>query len=159
MIKLLNILNEIMLSDLTDIEPYNDPDDEYAQDLDADLEDEGIDWSSESSIELLDPNKIELSKWNYLSDDPNNSKSVKYSKLDPKVFPPALVVKRGSNKYEAIDGIHRVYAFRLNNYLIPAIVITSKLEQALNTTDSKMVNFMYSKYRKADVPTPIQNKR
>lgn len=157
MIKLIDILNEIILSNLTDIEPYNDPNDEYAQDLDADLEDQGIDWRKESQIQLLDPNNIKPSEWNYLDDNPDSPKVIKYSKLDPKVFPPVLVVKKDSNEYEVIDGIHRVHAFRLNNYLIPAIVMTSRLEQGLSTTDSQMVNFMYNKYRNTNIPTPVQN--
>lgn len=148
-------LKETTLSSLTNIKSYNDLDDEYAQDLDAYLQDDNIDWKKESHIDLLDPNQIEPSEWNYLSDDPNNSKSIKYSKLDPKLFPPILVVKKGS-KYEVIDGIHRVYAFRLNNHKIPAIVISPKLEQGLNTTDEKMVNFMFNKYKDSNIPTPIK---
>jgi hypothetical protein len=147
-------LKEASLSSLTSIEPYNDPDDEYAQDLDAYLEDDNIDWKKESYITLLDPNQIEPSEWNSLSDNPNNDKSVKMSKEDPKKFPPILTVKRGNNKYEAIDGIHRTYAFRLNNHNIPAIVISPKLEQGLNTTDEKMVNFMFNKYKDSNIPTP-----
>jgi len=148
-------LKETTLSSLTNIKSYNDLDDEYAQDLDAYLQNDNIDWKKESHIDLLDPNQIEPSEWNYLSDDPNNSKSIKYSKLDPKLFPPILVVKKGS-KYEVIDGIHRVYAFRLNNHKIPAIVISPKLEQGLNTTDEKMVNFMFNKYKDSNIPTPIK---
>ena len=147
-------LKETSLSLLTSIEPYNDLDDEYAQDLDTYLEDDNIDWEKESYITLLNPNNIEPSEWNYLSDDPTNSKSVKISKEDPKKFPPILVVKRGNNKYEAIDGIHRVYAFRLNNHNIPAIVISPKLKQGLSTSDNQMVNFMYNKYKNSDIPTP-----
>ena len=147
-------LKEDSLSSLTSIEPYNDPDDEYAQDLDTYLEDDNINWEKESYITLLNPNNIEPSEWNSLSDDPTNPKSVKMSKEDPKKFPPILVVKRGNNKYEAIDGIHRTYAFRLNNHNIPAIVISPKLEQGLSTSDTQMVNFMYNKYKNSDIPTP-----
>jgi hypothetical protein len=147
-------LKETSLSSLTSIEPYNDPNDEYAQDLDAYLKDDNIDWKKESYITLLDPNQVEPSEWNALSNDPNNPKSVKYSKLDPKIFPPILAVKRGNNKYEAIDGIHRTYAFRLNNHMIPAIVISPKLEQGLSTTDMRMVSFMFTKYKDSDIPTP-----
>ena len=147
-------LKEDSLSSLTSIEPYNDPDDEYAQDLDASLEDDNINWEKESYITLLNPNIIEPSEWNSLSNDPNNPKSVKMSREDPKKFPPILVVKRGNNKYEAIDGIHRTYAFRLNNHNIPAIVISPKLEQGLSTNDDQMVNFMFNKYKDANIPTP-----
>ena len=158
MIKLVDILRETVLSSLTTIEPYNDPNDEYAQDLDSYLEDEGVNWRDESYIDLLNPYEIEGSEWNYLQNDPNNPKSVKYSKLDPKNVPPILAVKRGNNKYEVIDGIHRVYAFRLNNHLLPAIVMSPKLEQSLSTSDFQMVNFMFNKYKDADIPTPTKIK-
>lgn len=136
------------LAELTSIEP-DDFDDEinYAENLDARLKDVGINWKEESSFELLDPNQIEPSQWNKLSDDPNNATSVKYSKVDPKKFPPILAVKRDGGKYEAIDGIHRVYAFRLNNLDIPAIVITPELEKGLNTVDTAMSDYMYDKYK------------
>ena len=147
-------LKEEILSNLTKIEPYNDPDDEYSQDLDSYLEDDNINWEEESYVTLLNPNDIEPSEWNFLSDDPTNPKSVKMSKEDPRKFPPVLVVKRGANKYEAIDGIHRTYAFRLNNHNIPAIVISPKLEQGLSTNDTQMVNFMFSKYKDTNIPTP-----
>jgi GNAT superfamily N-acetyltransferase len=147
-------LKEEILSSLASIEPYNDPDDEYSQDLDSYLEDDNINWEEESYVTLLNPNDIEPSEWNYLSDDYNNPKSVKMSKEDPKKFPPILVVKKGENKYEAIDGIHRVYAFRLNNNMIPAIVITPKLEQGLSTNDIQMVNFMFNKYKDYNIPIP-----
>jgi len=149
-------LKEDILSNLTTIEPYNDPDDEYSQDLDSYLEDSNIDWKKESYITLLNPNQIQPSEWNYLSDDPQNSKSIKYSKIDPSKFPPILALKTGPNSYEAIDGIHRVYAFRLNNHMIPAIVITPKLEQGTSTTDSQMVNFMFNKYKDSNIPTPVK---
>jgi hypothetical protein len=149
-------LKEAVLSSLTSIEPYNDPNDEYAQDLDAYLKDDNIDWKKESYITLLDPNQIEPSEWNLLSDDPTNLKSVKMSKEDPKKFPPILAVKRGNNKYEAIDGIHRTYAFRLNNHNIPAIVISPKLEQGLSTNDTQMVNFMFNKYKDSNIPSPTK---
>jgi hypothetical protein len=149
-------LKETTLSSLTSIEPYNDPNDEYAQDLDFYLEDDNIDWREESYITLLNPNNIEPSEWNYLSDDPNNKKSISISKEDPRTIPPILVVKKGENKYEVIDGIHRVYAFRLNNYKIPAIVMTPKLEQGLSTSDYQMVNFMFNKYQNSSVPSPTK---
>jgi ParB-like chromosome segregation protein Spo0J len=149
-------LKEEILSNLTKIEPYNDPDDEYAQDLDSYLEDDNIDWRKESYITLLNPNNIEPSEWNYLSDDPNNSKSIKISKADPKSIPPILVVKKGENKYEVINGIHRTYAFRLNNNMIPAIVMSPTLEQGLSTNDQQMENFMFNKYKNSNVPTPTK---
>jgi hypothetical protein len=149
-------LKEDILSNLTTIEPYNDPDDEYSQDLDSYLEDSNINWKKESYITLLNPNQIQPSEWNYLSDDPQNSKSIKYSKIDPSKFPPILALKTGPNSYEAIDGIHRVYAFRLNNHMIPAIVITPKLEQGISTTDSQMVNFMFNKYKDSNIPSPVK---
>ena len=148
-------LKESPLSSLISIEPYNDPNNEYSQDLDSYLVDSGIDWEKESYITLLNPNDITPSEWNYLSDDPNNPKSVNISKEDPKTIPPVLVVKKGENQYEAIDGIHRAYAFRLNNYMIPAIVISPALEQGLSTTDIQMVNFMFNKYKDTNVPTPV----
>lgn len=148
-------LEEEKLSNLTKIEPYNNPKDEYSQDLDGYLKDDNIDWREESYITLLNPNKIKPSEWNYLSDDPKNPKSIKYSKLNPSKFPPILALKTGPNSYEAIDGIHRVYAFRLTNHMIPAIVITPKLEQGLSTNDIQMVNFMYNKYKDHNIPTPV----
>lgn len=148
-------LKEEILSNLTTIEPYNDPEDEYSQDLDSYLEEENIDWEKESYITLLNPNHIKPSEWNYISDDPKNHKSIKYSKSDPSKFPPIIALKTGPNSYQAIDGIHRVYAFRLNNHMIPAIVITPELEQGLSTTDTKMVNFMYNKYKNFKIPTPL----
>jgi hypothetical protein len=147
-------LKEETLSNLTKIEPYNDPDDEYSQDLDDYLEDDNIDWRKESYITLLNPNQIQPSEWNSLSDDPKNPKSIKYSKIDPLKFPPILALKTGPNSYEAIDGIHRVYAFRLNNHMVPAVVITPKLEQGLSTNDTQMVNFMFNKYKDSNIPTP-----
>ena len=149
-------LKETTLSSLTSIKPYNDPDDEYAQDLDSYLEDDNIDWRKESYITLLNPNNIEPSEWNYLSDDPNNSKSIKISKADPKFIPPILVVKKGENKYEVINGIHRTYAFRLNNNMIPAIVMSPTLEQGLSTNDQQMENFMFNKYKNSNIPTPTK---
>jgi hypothetical protein len=149
-------LKETTLSSLTSIEPYNDPNDEYAQDLDSYLEEDNIDWRKESYITLLNPNQIQPSEWNFLSDDPKNPKSIKYSKIDPSKFPPILALKIGPNAYEAIDGIHRVYAFRLNNHMIPAIVITPKLKQGLNTVDTQMVNFMFNKYKDSDIPSPTK---
>jgi hypothetical protein len=149
-------LKETTLSSLTSIEPYNDPNDEYSQDLDSYLEEDNIDWRKESYITLLNPNNIEPSEWNYLSDDPNNKKSIGISKEDPRTIPPILVVKKGENKYEVIDGIHRVYAFRLNNYKIPAIVMTPRLEQELSTSDYQMVNFMFNKYQNSNIPTPTK---
>jgi hypothetical protein len=85
-------LKEEILSNLTKIEPYNDPDDEYSQDLDDYLEDDNIDWRKESYITLLNPNQIQPSEWNSLSDDPKNPKSIKYSKIDPSKFPPILAL-------------------------------------------------------------------
>ena len=149
-------LKEEILSNLTTIEPYNDPDDEYSQDLDSYLKDDNIDWKKESYITLLNPNQIQPSEWNSLSDDPQNAKSIKYSKIDPSKFPPILALKTGPNSYEAIDGIHRVYAFRLNNHMIPAIVISPKLEQGLSTSDTQMVNFMFNKYEDNNIPTPTK---
>ena len=149
-------LKEEILSNLTKIEPYNDPDDEYSQDLDDYLEDDNIDWRKESYITLLNPNQIQPSEWNSLSDDPKNLKSIKYSKIDPLKFPPILALKTGPNSYEAIDGIHRVYAFRLNNHMIPAVVITPKLEQGLSTNDTQMVNFMFNKYKDSNIPSPVK---
>jgi hypothetical protein len=149
-------LKEVVLSSLVNIDPYNNPDDEYAQDLDSYLEDDNIDWKKESYITLINPNQIQPSEWNSLSNDPKNSKSIKYSKVDPSKFPPILALKTGPNSYEAIDGIHRVYAFRLNNHMIPAIVITPKLEQGLSTSDTQMVNFMYNKYKDSNIPTPTK---
>jgi hypothetical protein len=147
-------LKEAVLSSLTNINPYNDPDDEYAQDLDSYLLDDNVDWKKESYITLLDPNKIEPSEWNQLQTDVNNSKSVKYSKMDPKTVPPILALKTGPNSYEAIDGIHRVYAFRLNKHMLPAIVISPKLDRSLATNDTQMVNFMFNKYKDSNIPTP-----
>jgi len=147
-------ISEDKLSNLTSIEPYNDPNDEFAQDLDLYLKMDGIDWRKESYITLLNPNSIGPSEWNYLSDDPDNPKSIKMSKEDPKKFPPILAVKIDNDKYEVIDGIHRVHAFRLNNHMIPAIVITPKLEQGLSTTDMRMVSFMFTKYKNSNIPTP-----
>ena len=149
-----NDLKEEKLSSLVKIEPYNDPEDEYSQDLDSYLEDDNIDWEKESYISLLNPNDIQPSEWNFLETDPNNPISVEYSKRDPKTVPPILVVKRGSNSYEAIDGIHRVYAFRLNKHMIPAIIISPTLEQGLSTNDTQMVNFMFNKYKDSNIPTP-----
>jgi hypothetical protein len=149
-------LKEEILSNLTKIEPYNDPDDEYSQDLDDYLEDDNIDWRKESYITLLNPNQIQPSEWNSLSNDPKNPKSIKYSKIDPSKFPPILALKIGPNSYEAIDGIHRVYAFRLNNHMVPAVVITPKLEQGLSTNDTQMVNFMFNKYKDSNIPTPTK---
>ena len=149
-------LKEEILSNLTKIEPYNDPDDEYSQDLDDYLENDNIDWRKESYITLLNPNQIQPSEWNSLSDDPKNPKSIKYSKIDPSKFPPILALKTGPNSYEAIDGIHRVYAFRLNNHMVPAVVITPKLEQGLSTNDTQMVNFMFNKYKDSNIPTPTK---
>ena len=149
-------LKEDILSNLTKIEPYNDPDDEYSQDLDSYLENDNIDWRKESYITLLNPNQIQPSEWNSLSDDPKNPKSIKYSKIDPSKFPPILALKTGPNSYEAIDGIHRVYAFRLNNHMIPAVVITPKLEQGLSTNDTQMVNFMFNKYKDSNIPSPVK---
>jgi hypothetical protein len=149
-------LKEEILSNLTTIEPYNDPDDEYSQDLDSYLKDDNIDWKKESYITLLNPNQIQPSEWNSLSDDPQNLTSVKYSKIDPSKFPPILALKTGPNSYEAIDGIHRVYAFRLNNHMIPAIVISPKLKQGLSTDDTQMVNFMFNKYEDNNIPTPTK---
>jgi hypothetical protein len=148
-------LKETKLSDLTDIEPYNDPEDEYAQDLDQYLLDDGVNWRRESYITLLNPHKITPSEWNYLSDDPRNPKSLKFAQQSLDKFKPILALQTGSDTYEAIDGIHRTYAFRLRNYMIPAIVITPKLEKSLNTTDTQMVNFMYNKYQNANIPTPV----
>jgi len=150
-------LKETRLSDLTDIEPYNDSDDEYAQNLDQYLVDDGVDWKKESYITLLNPHKISPSEWNYLSDNPRNPKSLKFAQQPLDKFKPILALKTGNDTYEAIDGIHRTYAFRLRNYMIPAIVITPKLEQSLNTTDTQMVNFMYNKYQNANIPTPVPN--
>ena len=149
-------LKEEILSNLTTIEPYNDPDEEYSQDLDSYLKDDNIDWKKESYITLLNPNQIQPSEWNSLSDDPQNSTSIKYSKIDPSKFPPILALKTGPNSYEAIDGIHRVYAFRLNNHMIPAIVISPKLKQGLSTDDTQMVNFMFNKYEDNNIPTPTK---
>jgi hypothetical protein len=120
------------------------------------LENDNIDWRKESYITLLNPNQIQPSEWNSLSDDPKNPKSIKYSKIDPSKFPPILALKTGPNSYEAIDGIHRVYAFRLNNHMVPAVVITPKLEQGLSTNDTQMVNFMFNKYKDSNIPTPTK---
>jgi hypothetical protein len=157
--KLLKILQDILLQeskllDLVTITPYNDPEDEYGQDLDQYLEEDGIDWRKESRIELLDPYKIEPSEWNSLSNNPNNPKSIRYSKEPLDKFPPIIALQTGNNTYQAIDGIHRVYAFRLRNYKIPAIVITPKLEKGLNTTDSRVESFLFTKYKDASIPKP-----
>jgi len=152
--KLLKLIQETRLSDLTTITPYNDIDDEYGQDLDQYLEEDGVDWRRESRIELLDPYKIEPSEWNYLSDDPNNPKSIKYAKIPLDKFPPIIALQVGKNAYQAINGIHRVYAFRLNNTRIPAIVMTPKLERSLGTTDDKMESFLFTKYKDAIIPKP-----
>ena len=159
MIRIARLIQEMLkesrvLSSLAKIEPYNDPEDEYGQDLDSSLEEDGIDWREESYITLLNPNSIAPSEWNSLEDNPNNPTSVEYSKLPVETVPPILAVERGPGSYEAIDGIHRVYAFRLNNHMIPAVVISSKLEKGLNTADYQMVNFMYSKYKDSTIPYP-----
>jgi len=152
MIKLRTLLNEIALKNLVKIESYFDEDDEYAEDLDQRLDDANVDWERESKITLLDPNKIKASEWNSSDDDPNDPKVIRMTKTDPSKFPPILAVKKGSG-YEVIDGIHRVHAFRIIGYLIPAIVISQKLEFELATHDTKMVDFMNSKYQNSNIPT------
>lgn len=133
---------------------YNDSNDEYAQDLDSYLEMDGIDWRRESSLELLDPNYIEPSEWNMLSDDPDNPKSNQMAKKDPASFPPITVYKDG-NKYYAIDGIHRTYAFREMGMMIPAMVMSKQMYDSLATSDHQYTNFMLTKYKDAEVPKPV----
>lgn len=161
MIRLTSLLREVTLSSIAKIKPYNDPEEEYAQDLDEYLESEGIDWREESQIVLINPFNVEPSQWNRLSDDSDNEDSQKKFKdlQRGKTFAPILAVERSPGEYEAIDGIHRTYAFRMHKHMIPAIVITPKLEQALSTTDDQMVNFMFNKYKDSDIPdpTPISN--
>ena len=162
MIRLTDLLREVRLSSIAKIEPYNDPQDEYAQDLDAYLQSDGVDWREESRVDLINPFSVEPSEWNRLSDDPNNEDSRKKFKdlQRGKTFAPILAVETSPGRYEAIDGIHRTYAFRMYKHNIPAIVITPRLENALSTTDTQMVNFMFNKYKDEEIPapTPIGNK-
>lgn len=133
---------------------YNDPNDEYAQDLDSYLEEDRIDWRRESSVELLDPNYIEPSEWNDLSDDPDNPKSIRMAEKDRSSFPPITVYKDG-NKYYAIDGIHRTYAFRKMGMMVPAMVMSKRMYDSLSTNDRQYENFMLTKYKDAEVPKPV----
>jgi hypothetical protein len=133
---------------------YNDPDDEYAQNLDSYLEMDGIDWHRESSLELLNPNYIEPSNWNSSSDDPDNPKSMQIAEKDPDTIPPITVLKDG-NKYYAIDGIHRTYAFRKIGMMVPALIMSKRMYNSLATSDSQYTNFMLTKYKDAEVPKPV----
>lgn len=101
------------LSDLIDFKEvgyYNDPNDEYAQDLDIYFKEDGIDWRKDSSIQYLDPNKVVASDWNNLTDKEGNKKVDRYTSMGIEKMPPIIAVKMKNGEIQAVNGIHRVYA-------------------------------------------------
>jgi len=152
--ELLEVKISMLVPNIDTDHNYNDPNDDYAQDLDSYLEDDRIDWSRESSVELLDPNYIEPSEWNELSDDPDNAKSLQMAEKPPASFPPITVYKDG-NKYYVIDGIHRTYAFRKMGMMIPAMIMSKRMYDSLATNDRQYENFMLTKYKDTEVPKPV----
>lgn len=129
------------LSELVDT---NDIDTIYYQRSKRSIQYEGLDVSKESRIEYLEAAKVKPSEWNDATVREGNIKVSSYVAMGGNRMPPIIAMRNG-NGYEAIDGIHRVWAAEEIGMKVPAIVISQRLMDAFGN-DAAARDYLYKYY-------------